>query len=52
MPYEPGEENDHLVYIEETARNESEHLAEWSNDKTMFYSFAIVGDVHPHFPDE
>lgn len=52
MPYEPGEEVEHLTYIRETARNESEHLAEWMNDRQMFASFAIVGDVHPHFPDE
>jgi hypothetical protein len=41
----------HLAYLEESVRNEFEHNQEWLNDKTMFYSFAIAGDVHPHFPD-
>jgi hypothetical protein len=51
LPYEPGEMDKHASYFEESARNESEHIREWGNDKVMFRSFAIVGDVHPHFPD-
>jgi hypothetical protein len=41
----------HIPYLEETIRNEFEHNQEWWNDKGMFFSFGIVGDVHPHFPD-
>jgi hypothetical protein len=41
----------HLAYLEEASRNESEHRAEWDNNKAMFRTFAIVGDVHPHFED-
>jgi membrane protein required for beta-lactamase induction len=51
LPYEDGELPAHAQYLEESARNESEHLAEWMNNKTMFHSFAIVGDIHPHFED-
>ncbi len=41
----------HLPYLEEAVRNEFEHIFEWLNNKAMFQTFAIVGDVHPHFPD-
>jgi hypothetical protein len=51
LPHQAGESWQYLSYLEESARNESEHLAEFFNDRTMFKSFAIVGDVHPHFED-
>jgi hypothetical protein len=51
LPEQSAEQWKYLNYLEESARNESEHIAEWNNDKAMFYSFAITGDVHPHFPD-
>jgi hypothetical protein len=51
LPEQSQENWTHLAYLEESARNESEHLAEWWNNKAMFHTFAIVGDVHPHFPD-
>jgi hypothetical protein len=41
----------YLNYLEESVRNEFEHNQEWLNSKSMFFTFATVGDVHPHFPD-
>lgn len=35
-------------YLKHAAWFESEHVREWMNDRTVFYSFATVGDVHPH----
>jgi hypothetical protein len=49
---EQSKENwQYLSYLEEASRNESEHRAEWDNNKAMFRTYAIVGDVHPHFED-
>jgi hypothetical protein len=51
IPYEPGETDLHAVYFEESNRNEREHIEEWLFNRAMFFTYAIVGDVHPHFPD-
>lgn len=51
LAYEEGETKEHASYFEESARNEFEHLDEWTNNREMFKSFAIVGDRHPHFED-
>jgi hypothetical protein len=52
LPHQAQEDWRFLNYLEESARFESEHIAEWGNDKQYFYSFANTGDVHPHWPDE
>jgi hypothetical protein len=51
IPYEPGETDLHAFYFEESNRNEREHVEEWLFNRAMFFTYAIVGDVHPHFPD-
>jgi hypothetical protein len=51
LPEQSAENWQYLNYLEESARNESEHVAEWHNNRQMFATFAIVGDVHPHFED-
>jgi hypothetical protein len=51
LPEQSQENWTHLAYLEESSRNESEHKAEWDNNRAMFRTYAIVGDVHPHFPD-
>jgi hypothetical protein len=51
LPEQSVERWQYLNYLEESARNESEHIAEWFNNRDMFKTFAIVGDIHPHFED-
>jgi hypothetical protein len=51
LPEQSAENWRYISYLEESARNESEHIAEWVNNKDMFRTFATVGDVHPHCED-
>lgn len=50
IPHQAASNWTHIDYLKQTARNESEHDAEWANDPVIFRSFAISGDVHPHWP--
>ena len=39
-----------LDYLYWSAYNEAEHVIEFLNDTSVFMSFAVAGDIHPHFP--
>lgn len=51
LPHQADTNWRYLDYLRDAARFESEHDAEWANDKRVFYYFSQPGkDVHPHFP--
>lgn len=49
LPHQKAHGWEYPDYLRDSVRNESEHVREWVNDKNVFYRFATVGDVHPHF---
>lgn len=51
LPYEDTELPAHAVYLEESARNEAEHIVMWVNNKNMFFNYVGANDQHPIFPD-
>lgn len=48
LPHQGGQNWAYLYYLEQSSRNESEHFAEWYNDKNIFQYYANANDVHPH----
>lgn len=52
LPYEESELPDHANYLEESARNEAEHIRMWANNKAMYANYTGANDQHPIFPDE
>ena len=50
LPHQANQNWQFLDYLEQSARHESEHDAEWANDQSVFWQFIGAGDIHPHFP--
>jgi hypothetical protein len=50
LPHQAATDWGHLEYLKASARHESEHDREFSNDPAEFWAFLGANDVHPHFP--
>lgn len=50
LPHQEATNWSHTDYLMHSVWNESEHVREWTNDQTVFWSFTNAGDIHPHFP--
>lgn len=50
VPHQADSNWSHGDYFMNTIHNESEHVREATNDREVFMSYAITGDVHPHVP--
>jgi hypothetical protein len=48
LPHQADTNWKYLNYLSLAARNESEHDAEFANDRNYALSLAVSGDVHPH----
>lgn len=46
----PAAGDPYWSYLQNSARNEGEHVIEWRNDPNEFLKRAVVADVHPHWP--
>lgn len=46
----PAAGDPYWIYLQNSARNEGEHVIEWRNDLNEFLHRAIVADIHPHWP--
>jgi hypothetical protein len=51
LPYEESQLPAHAVYLEESARNEAEHIRMWANNKSMYFNYTGANDQHPIFED-
>lgn len=49
-PHQVDSNWSHSDFFMHTIWNESEHVREATNDREVFMSYAISGDVHPHVP--
>lgn len=51
LPFEASQLPAHASYLEESARNEAEHIVMWANNKNMYFNYTGANDQHPIFPD-
>ena len=52
LPHQSATNWRYANYLIQSARNESEHVAESENDLTLFFQRANANDCHPHFPQK